>query len=101
MNLGRHAIQRCCIVCLFGVFLTCGGGIFLRHIIRFSGGIGSWGAARRVIGRFGVSDVVLLFADTLIEDEDTYRFLSDASSDLGVEITRICEGRDPWGGFPR
>jgi len=60
----------------------------------FSGGGASWATARRVIERGYVP--TLLFADTLIEDEDLYRFLDDAAEDLGVEITRVADGRDPW-----
>lgn len=68
----------------------------VRHVVMFSGGIGSYAAARAVIARFGAADVTLLFADTLIEDEDLYRFLADAGRALGVPVTRIAEGRDPW-----
>jgi hypothetical protein len=68
----------------------------MRHIVHFSGGITSWAAARRVVDRHGVERVVLLFADTLIEDEDVYRFLADASRDLGIPLTRIADGREPW-----
>lgn len=60
----------------------------------FSGGGASWATARRVIERGHA--VTLLFADTLIEDEDLYRFLDDAAEDLGVPITRVADGRDPW-----
>lgn len=68
----------------------------VRHVVMFSGGVGSWAAARRVVGRHGTAGVTLLFADTLIEDEDLYRFLDDAARDLGVPVTRIAEGRTPW-----
>lgn len=68
----------------------------VRHVVMFSGGVGSWAAARRVIDRHGTAGVTLLFADTLIEDEDLYRFLEDAGRDLGVPITRLAEGRTPW-----
>jgi len=37
-----------------------------------------------------------LFADTLIEDADLYRFNQDVESYLGFPITRIAEGRTPW-----
>ena len=60
----------------------------------FSGGGASWATARRVIERGYVP--TLLFADTLIEDEDLYRFLDDAAEDLGVPVTRVADGRDPW-----
>lgn len=62
----------------------------------FSGGIGSWAAAKRVAAQHGTADLTLLFTDTLIEDEDLYRFLDDASAKIGVPVTRIAEGRDPW-----
>jgi hypothetical protein len=62
----------------------------------FSGGMCSYFAARQLIDRHGARDVILLFADTLIEHYDLYRFLNDASADLGVQITRIADGRTPW-----
>ena len=42
----------------------------IKHLVMFSGGVGSWAAAKRVVERHGTEGVVLLFADTLIEDED-------------------------------
>jgi len=68
----------------------------MKHVVMFSGGVGSWAAARRVVDTHGPDDVTLLFTDTLIEDEDLYRFLEDAARDLGVPVTRIAEGRTPW-----
>jgi hypothetical protein len=67
-----------------------------KHIVQFSGGICSFFAARRVIGKFGPDNTTLLFADTLMEDEDLYRFLDDACAFLGVPVTKIADGRDPW-----
>lgn len=40
--------------------------------------------------------MVLLFADTQIEDEDTYRFLTDSAADIGAPLVVIADGRDPW-----
>ena len=68
----------------------------MKHIVNFSGGIGSWAAAKRVVAKHGPDDVVLLFADTLMEDEDTYRFLHEAASNVGVPLTVIADGRTPW-----
>ncbi len=65
-------------------------------VVQLSGGIPSWFAARICVERYGRDDVTLLFADTLIEDEDLYRFLDDVENDLGMPVTRIAEGRDPW-----
>lgn len=68
----------------------------MHAVVQFSGGVGSWAAAKRVVEQDGFDDVTLLFADTLIEDEDLYRFLDDAAADIGVPITRIADGRTPW-----
>ena len=67
-----------------------------RHVVMFSGGIGSWATAKRVASLHGTQDMVLLFADTLIEDEDLYRFIDEAASNIGVPLTRIADGRTPW-----
>lgn len=72
-----------------------GSSAAVKHVVMFSGGITSWAAARRVADKHGTDGLVLLFADTLAEDEDLYRFLDDAARDLGVPITRVCEGRTP------
>jgi hypothetical protein len=40
--------------------------------------------------------VTLLFADTLIEDSDLYRYLDEAAADIGAPLVRLAEGRDPW-----
>ena len=68
----------------------------MKHIVNFSGGIGSWAAAKRVVEQHGTDGVVLLFADTCMEDEDTYRFLNEAADNVGVPLTRISDGRTPW-----
>ena len=68
----------------------------MKHVVMFSGGICSWAAARRVADRYGIADMTLLFADTLIEDEDLYRFLHEAAFDIGLPVTHIADGRTPW-----
>lgn len=68
----------------------------LTHVVMWSGGITSWATARHVIAQHGRASTVLLFADTLIEDEDLYTFNEQASAQLGVPITRVADGRDPW-----
>jgi 3'-phosphoadenosine 5'-phosphosulfate sulfotransferase (PAPS reductase)/FAD synthetase len=68
----------------------------MERIVMYSGGLGSWAAADRVIARHGVNDVTLLFCDTLIEDADLYRFLDETAADFGVPITRLVDGRTPW-----
>lgn len=68
----------------------------LKHIVMFSGGVCSWAAAKRVVDRHGVDGVVLLFADTKMEDEDLYRFLDQAAANVGAELVKIADGRTPW-----
>lgn len=67
-----------------------------NHIVNFSGGVCSWCATKRVIERHPNENIVLLFADTNMEDEDLYRFLDDSESYFGIPITRIADGRTPW-----
>jgi hypothetical protein len=64
--------------------------------VQFSGGAASYVAAKLILEEFGHDGVALIFADTLIEDEDLYRFLKDAEETLQHPIIRISEGRDPW-----
>jgi hypothetical protein len=67
-----------------------------KAVVQFSGGVGSWAAAHRTIERFGPDNVTLLFADTMIEDEDLYRFLEETTADLGVPLVTLADGRNPW-----
>jgi len=71
----------------------------MMHVVSFSGGVGSFWAASRVIARHGRESVTLLFADTRMEDDDLYRFNREASEHLGVPLTVISDGRTPWGVF--
>ncbi|MFD8088722.1 hypothetical protein [Streptomyces malaysiensis] len=68
----------------------------MKHVVMWSGGITSWAVARLVVERYGTENVTLLFADTLIEDPDLYRFNDQASAKLGVPVTRVADGRTPW-----
>lgn len=68
----------------------------MKRVVMFSGGIGSWAAARRVKAEHGTDEMILLFADTMMEDADLYRFIEEAARDIGVPLTRIADGRTPW-----
>lgn len=70
-----------------------------RNVVMFSGGISSWAAARRIADEEGTAGLVLLFADTRMEDEDLYRFLDEAARDVGGELVRLADGRTPWDVF--
>lgn len=54
----------------------------IKHIIFYSGGIGSWGTAKRVIAKHGKENVILMFTDTKMEDEDLYRFLYETVREI-------------------
>jgi len=68
----------------------------LREIVMYSGGICSWATAKRVVERHGKENVALLFADTMMEDEDLYRFLDESADNVGVPLIKIADGRTPW-----
>jgi hypothetical protein len=70
-----------------------------RRIVFFSGGVGSWAAAKRVVEKFGTADTTLLFTDTCMEDEDLYRFIIEAAFNVGAPLVRIADGRTPWDVF--
>lgn len=65
------------------------------HVVQFSTGAGSAEVAWRVVKRHGPECVVLLAADTLVEDEDNWRFGAEVASALGLSITRLADGRTP------
>lgn len=67
----------------------------MKHVVQFSGGVGSWACAKRVAARHGTANMVLLFADVKDEDEDLYRFIGEAAADIGVPLTVISDGRTP------
>lgn len=68
----------------------------MKHIVQFSFGEMSWYTARLVAERHGTSDLILLFADTKSEDEDTYRWGRQAAANVGGTLVEIADGRDVW-----
>ncbi|MFD4608267.1 hypothetical protein ACFWOT_09135 [Streptomyces sp. NPDC058440] len=66
------------------------------HVVQFSGGIGSFCAALRVHKAHGPENMVLLIADTGIEDPDLWRFAEDTSRYLDVPLSIVRDGRTPW-----
>jgi hypothetical protein len=71
----------------------------MKHVIMYSGGIGSYMAAKRVAQRECIDDIILLFSDTLTEDEDLYRFIEETKEEIGAQFIRLCDGRDVWQTF--
>lgn len=65
-------------------------------VVMFSGGICSWAAAKRLAQQHGPESMTLLFADTLGEHPDTYRFLEDAAANIGAPLVKVADGRTIW-----
>ena len=68
----------------------------MKHIVSFSGGMGSFAEAKSCVDKFGKENVTLLFADTMMEDEDLYRFLDECVAFLGCELVTLTDGRTPF-----
>jgi hypothetical protein len=63
----------------------------------YSGGVTSWATAVRVREQYPEEPILLLFADTKIEDPDLYRFLYESAAEVKeAELVIAAEGRDPW-----
>jgi hypothetical protein len=71
----------------------------MKHIVSFSGGMGSFAEAVACVQKFGRENVTLLFADTNIEDEDLHRFKNDTVSLLGCELVELNNGKTPFDVF--
>lgn len=68
----------------------------MKHINMYSGGRGSWVQSVLLAERYGKENIINLFTDTLIEDEDTYRFIAETTKKSGIELIRLVDGRTPW-----
>jgi hypothetical protein len=66
------------------------------HVIQYSGGIGSWATAQRVAAEHGINRMVLLFADTRIEEPSLYAFVAESAAQLGVPLVTVADGRTPF-----
>lgn len=94
----------------------------IKHVVMFSGGIGSWATAKVVASQYGAENTILLFADVggggveatyarmngeipegrsehIGEDLDCYRFIKDAAENIGAELAIVNEGKDIWETF--
>jgi len=65
-----------------------------HYIVSYSGGIGS--AVSCLLAKENNLDYTAVFADTLIEDEDLYRFNNDIEVALDRPIIRLCCDMNPW-----
>lgn len=66
------------------------------HIVSVSSGVPSALTAIEVIKRYdGVSPIELVFADTLAEHDDNYRFLMALTEYTGYSVTVLSRGKSP------
>ncbi len=68
----------------------------IKHLVMYSGGVCSWAAAKRVAEKYGTEEMVLLFADTKIEDPTLYEFIESSSINIGAKLVKIEDGRTPF-----
>ncbi len=68
----------------------------VRVIVSLSSGNASAVAGELALKAYGYDRVDLVFADTLIEDDDNYRFLKELEARWGKSIIRYTDGRDPY-----
>lgn len=68
----------------------------MKRLVQFSTGLGSAEVARRSVEQYGAENVVLLTADTLVEDEDNWRFAHEARALIdSPEWFILADGRTP------
>ena len=67
----------------------------MKHLVQFSTGAGSAEVACRVVAEHGAADTALLTANTLVEDEDNWRFAQEVVERLGCEWVLLADGRTP------
>jgi len=66
----------------------------MNRIVSFSSGLSSALTAVHALEKY--SDSMLVFMDTLFEDEDNYRFMADFENKFGIKILRLSDGRNPY-----
>lgn len=67
----------------------------MRHIVQYSTGLASAEVAWRLADQHGAADVLLLTADTGVEDDDNWRFAGEVADRLGCEWLVLADGRTP------
>jgi hypothetical protein len=68
----------------------------VKHIVNFSTGIGSAEVLRRVYEEYGRNETIALTADTLVEDDDNWRFAREVMRFIGgCRWVILADGRTP------
>lgn len=68
------------------------------YICHISGGVASWLAAKHIAAQYGREQLILLFADTNMEEKSTYRFIEESVANIGTcfAFHVLADGRNPW-----
>lgn len=66
------------------------------HVVSFSTGLSSGVTWKRVVDRYGKKAVAVVAMDTLIEDDDNYRYARDMERYMDMSILWIRAGLDPY-----
>ena len=66
------------------------------HIVKFSGGAGSWAAARRVVERYGADSTILVTSNTNAEHRDWLTFVVESQRKLGARFVMLSNEGDIW-----
>ena len=70
------------------------------NVVSFSSGLSSALTVERVLQKYGAQDTRIVFMDTLIEDDDNYRFMRDCEARWAekyhADIITLTEGRTPY-----
>lgn len=69
----------------------------MKYTCHVSGGAASAVCWLRALDRYG--ECAAVFADTMSEDPDLYRFLDDLETHTGRQIVRLSTGEDIWATF--
>ena len=69
----------------------------LKHVVQYSGGAGSWAAAKRVAQLRGTENLILLCANTNSEGDDWLEFVETSAANVGGELVMVDNGgRTTW-----
>jgi 3'-phosphoadenosine 5'-phosphosulfate sulfotransferase (PAPS reductase)/FAD synthetase len=68
----------------------------IKHIVLYSGGIGSWATTRLLLQKVKPHNIIPVFCDVLAEDPDLYRFINETIDRFGLKLITLTDGRTPW-----
>lgn len=58
----------------------------MKCLVSYSGGIGSFWSAKKLVDEYGKENVIAIFIDVNWEDSDLYRFVKETINHLGIEL---------------